>query len=199
MCIRDSTKDTVECVLLQNPPAGSWTIEVIAAQLNQDTHLETPGIDQDFGLVAMGVRAEPPCTGTTQITGTGCRDIANIFGFVLNLSIAGTPCLGENLTIDVSASPFNSSPQIYAFGGSSTSWSGVPLPFSLDGAGAPGCSIYSDIGIAIPVPNPGSGSPLAIGVPIDGSIVGAPIFVQSYFLSPTANALGLASSNLRCV
>ncbi|MBL8899820.1 MAG: S8 family serine peptidase [Planctomycetes bacterium] len=191
-----NTKDTVECVLLQNPPAGSWTIEVIAAQLNQDTHLETPGIDQDFGLVAMGVRAEPPCTGTTQITGTGCRDIANIFGFVLNLSIAGTPCLGENLTIDVSASPFNSSPQIYAFGGSSTSWSGVPLPFSLDGAGAPGCSIYSDIGIAIPVPNPGSGSPLAIGVPIDGSIVGAPIFVQSYFLSPTANALGLASSNL---
>lgn len=191
-----NTKDTVECVLLQNPTPGSWTIEVIAAQLNQDTHLETPGIDQDYGLVAIGVQTAPPCQGSLQISGTGCRDIANIFGFVLNQSATGTPCLGERISIDVSASPFNNYPQIYAFGGSTSNWAGVPLPFALDAAGAAGCAIYTDVGIAVPVANPGSGTPLAINVPVDGSLAGVPIHVQSYFLSPVANPLGLASSDL---
>jgi hypothetical protein len=47
-----NTIDTVENVFLQNPAAGNWTITVSADDLNQDVHAETPGVDQDYALVA---------------------------------------------------------------------------------------------------------------------------------------------------
>ena len=46
--------DTVENVFVQNPEAGTWTVEVIAADLNTDGHRETTGRDADFALVVMG-------------------------------------------------------------------------------------------------------------------------------------------------
>ncbi|MBT2365780.1 S8 family serine peptidase [Streptomyces sp. ISL-10] len=49
-----NTIDTVENVFIQNPAAGSWTIEVIASQVNSDGHVETPATDADFALVATG-------------------------------------------------------------------------------------------------------------------------------------------------
>jgi len=52
--------DTVENVFVQNPLAGSWTIEVIAAELNQDSHVETGALDCDYALVASGVSTAPP-------------------------------------------------------------------------------------------------------------------------------------------
>ncbi len=55
-----NTGDTVENVFVQNPAAGTWTIEVIAAEINQDSHVETPGVDCDFALVASGINAAPP-------------------------------------------------------------------------------------------------------------------------------------------
>jgi len=51
--------DTVENVFVQNPTAGSWTIEVIAAELNQDSHVETTALDCDYALVASGVSTAP--------------------------------------------------------------------------------------------------------------------------------------------
>jgi len=55
-----NTVDTVENVFVQNPTAGSWTIEVIAAELNQDSHVETGALDCDYALVASGVSTAPP-------------------------------------------------------------------------------------------------------------------------------------------
>ncbi len=49
-----NTIDTVENVFIQNPTAGTWTIEVTASQVNQDAHVETPATDADFALVATG-------------------------------------------------------------------------------------------------------------------------------------------------
>ncbi|MHC5113811.1 MAG: hypothetical protein ACYTGP_05225 [Planctomycetota bacterium] len=46
--------DTVENVFIQNPTPGSWTVEVIASEINQDSHLETPTLDADFALVVSG-------------------------------------------------------------------------------------------------------------------------------------------------
>ncbi|NMO21568.1 S8 family serine peptidase [Pyxidicoccus fallax] len=46
--------DTVENVFLQNPAAGTWTVEVIADELVQDARLETTAIDADYGLVVSG-------------------------------------------------------------------------------------------------------------------------------------------------
>ncbi|MFF3687385.1 S8 family serine peptidase [Streptomyces sp. NPDC002187] len=49
-----NTIDTVENVFIQTPAAGTWTIEVIAGQVNVDGHVETPATDADFALVATG-------------------------------------------------------------------------------------------------------------------------------------------------
>jgi len=46
--------DTVENVFVQNPEEGVWAIEVIASEINEDAHLETPEVDADFALVVSG-------------------------------------------------------------------------------------------------------------------------------------------------
>lgn len=47
--------DNVENVFVANPAAGTWTVEVIADELNQDNHKETTELDADFALVVSGV------------------------------------------------------------------------------------------------------------------------------------------------
>ncbi len=43
--------DTVENVFVERPAAGTWTIEVLAAEINADGHPETTATDADFALV----------------------------------------------------------------------------------------------------------------------------------------------------
>ncbi len=50
-----NTKDTVENVFVENPQTGSWTIEVWAAEINEDSHVETPEVDADFALIVSGI------------------------------------------------------------------------------------------------------------------------------------------------
>ncbi|MGB0954326.1 MAG: S8 family serine peptidase, partial [Planctomycetota bacterium] len=50
-----NTKDTVEQVIVASPEPGVWTVDVFADEVNQDTHLETPGVDADFALVVTPV------------------------------------------------------------------------------------------------------------------------------------------------
>ncbi len=48
-----NTKDTVEQVLVQNPMAGTWTVEIFADEVNVDTHEEdgSSPVNADFALV----------------------------------------------------------------------------------------------------------------------------------------------------
>ncbi|MGE3109026.1 MAG: hypothetical protein AB7N65_15660 [Vicinamibacterales bacterium] len=46
--------DTVENVFIQTPVAGTWRIDVIATEVNQDAHLETLEKDADYALVISG-------------------------------------------------------------------------------------------------------------------------------------------------
>jgi hypothetical protein len=52
--------NTVECVFVPNPPAGTWTVEVLADELRKDGRVETPEIDADFGLVVLGIQPPQP-------------------------------------------------------------------------------------------------------------------------------------------
>ena len=61
------TLNTVENVFVQNPEPGLWTVEVKALDINQDGHIETPGMDADFALVISG--AQP--FGVCQLPGGG--------------------------------------------------------------------------------------------------------------------------------
>ena len=39
---------------MASPEAGAWTVEVVAAAINQDGHLPTPQSDSAFTLVVTG-------------------------------------------------------------------------------------------------------------------------------------------------
>ncbi|MGH8881425.1 MAG: hypothetical protein ACRD0P_29425 [Stackebrandtia sp.] len=43
--------DTVENVFVQTAAAGTWTVDVLATQLNADGHRETTATDADYALV----------------------------------------------------------------------------------------------------------------------------------------------------
>ncbi len=47
-----NTIDTVENVFLDDPERGSWSITVLADEIHEDGHPETPELDADFALVA---------------------------------------------------------------------------------------------------------------------------------------------------
>jgi len=47
-------RNTVENVIIKTPTSGTWTISVSAPELNQDSHVETPGLDADYALVVYG-------------------------------------------------------------------------------------------------------------------------------------------------
>lgn len=49
-----NTKDTVENVIVRAAEAGNWTVEVRAAEINQDAYPSTPAADAAFALVVTG-------------------------------------------------------------------------------------------------------------------------------------------------
>lgn len=48
------TRDTVECVFVNNPTAGLWRVEVSAPTIAQDAHTGTSATDAVYALVALG-------------------------------------------------------------------------------------------------------------------------------------------------
>ena len=48
------TKDTVENVIVRAAHSGTWTVEVRAAEINQDARPGTPEADAAFALVVTG-------------------------------------------------------------------------------------------------------------------------------------------------
>ncbi|MCR9244967.1 MAG: hypothetical protein NXI31_08035 [bacterium] len=69
----EDTINSIECVFVQNPAPGSWTVEVIATSIVADNHVETPAIDADFGLVVSGGFPLPPTSAFFSKFGQGCE------------------------------------------------------------------------------------------------------------------------------
>ncbi len=62
--------DTVENVFIQSPEVGTWTIAIIASELNQDARPETAGVvDADYALVASGVVPVVPTAANVTVSG----------------------------------------------------------------------------------------------------------------------------------
>ncbi len=53
------TKNTVECVFIQDPEPGPWTVQIYADEIIEDSHIETTALDADFALVACPVSSGP--------------------------------------------------------------------------------------------------------------------------------------------
>jgi hypothetical protein len=64
------TKNTVECVFVENPEQGAWTIEVYADEIIEDTHVETTELDADYSLVvspALSGPLQPVINGPSEV------------------------------------------------------------------------------------------------------------------------------------
>ncbi len=69
-----NVKDTVEQVILVNPVAGTWIVDVFADEVNQDSHTETPALDADFALVVRPVSGSSGGDPINTIVLTGVTD-----------------------------------------------------------------------------------------------------------------------------
>jgi hypothetical protein len=64
-----NTIDTVENVFIENPTAGTWTVQVFGDEIVQDGHVETGAIDADYALIVSGGAGGPPPTPPAAPTG----------------------------------------------------------------------------------------------------------------------------------
>jgi len=53
------TKNTVECVYINSPESGGWTIEIHGDEVIDDSHVETSELDADYALVVSPAIAGP--------------------------------------------------------------------------------------------------------------------------------------------
>ena len=81
--------DTVENVFVENPEAGTWTVEISATEVNVDGYLDTPGDDVVFSLVVTGGRGGAVCGNGEREIGEQC-DGADLGG----LSCEDRGCTG---------------------------------------------------------------------------------------------------------
>ncbi len=76
-----NTVDTVENVFVENPESGLWLVEVIASEINEDGHVETPELDADFALVVSGAFMKT-CSSDGRVSlrraARACEDEASI-------------------------------------------------------------------------------------------------------------------------
>ena len=63
--------NSIECVFVSNPQAGSWTVEVLGTAIVVDNHVETAAVDADYGLVASS--SKDPVYAAFDTYGQGCQ------------------------------------------------------------------------------------------------------------------------------
>ena len=68
----EDTVNSLECVFVQNPTAGNWNVEVLATSIVEDNHIETVGIDADYGLAISGGNGTSVAFATFNSFGAGC-------------------------------------------------------------------------------------------------------------------------------
>lgn len=99
-----NTIDTVENVFVQNPEAGVWTVEVIASEINEDSHVETQTVDADFALVVAGVI---PPAGAASLVDLEIRFGERLFGGINRLRASDDRRLGVGSAIGFSTTEPN--------------------------------------------------------------------------------------------
>jgi hypothetical protein len=166
-----NTKDTVENVFVQNPAAGTWTVEVRGDNINTNPLTNTPASSADFALWATGVTGAtscnspiPYCAGkiTSQFT-------TPVIGYT------GTPSVsGNNFAVTLSNSvPNKNGILFYGFAQQAAAFQGGTLcaqqPF-----------------VRSPVTTTNASSAASMNVSLDNSMIGTTRFYQWWFRDPQA-------------
>lgn len=111
------------------------------------------------------------------------------------LTAADLPQFGSQMPLDLDQAR-GSTVALLVTGLSRTSHNGTPLPFSLAGYGAPGCSVLAAPAsyqlVNVNAAGHGRGN---FNVPMNFSLLGVQFFNQYLVVDPAANGLGFAVSN----
>lgn len=112
----------------------------------------------------------------------------------LDIGLTGGPQIGYAMDLRLRGGHAGL-PALLAVGDSDAQWQGLPLPFSLGGFGAPGCSVLVSplVTLGTLIDSTGSAT-MPLTVPRDPGLIGAELFFQWFALDPS-NALGLSTSN----
>ena len=139
-----------------------------------------------FGHLMEEASWQGPGIGATRPYGTGCRSLV--------AGSAGTPSVGSTdfaLTLS-GARPY--APVLLGLGLDDRRWAGLPLPFDLTPAGAPGCWVLTSLDVLAAAGADGGGTArLALPIPY-GVPPGAGLYAQWVVADPSL-PLGLATSN----
>jgi hypothetical protein len=173
--------NTAENVFVPSPTAGLWTVEVIGYVVADDTHVETPAVDADYGLVVSG-GVGPAALATVVPVGSGCFGVA--------LSTADRPIVGTSFELVTSNVPATT-----LLGLSILSFQGIAPPLDLTFLGMPGCELYQALDLLTAFATAGGAGAVSYGLPNDPSLAGVVLRCQSAVLAPGVNAFDFATSN----
>lgn len=165
--------NSVECVFVERPSTGMWTVRVRAAQVEQDAHLATPAWDVAFSLVALGGTYHAkafervhdgcvlaPATRASELALSG----APLAGGYLSARLEPPPPLGASAWLGVSSAAERMGTH--------------ELPLLLDGARA--CWLGLDPASTRLFAH-GAGE-LRLALPRDAALAGAELVVQALLL-----------------
>jgi hypothetical protein len=137
-----------------------------------------------------------PRTATAEPFGAACSQLgANIQAWASAVSFSP----GHTATFFARGTPGQLA--FLAIGLSDKSFNGLPLPYDLSNAGAPGCSLYTDwLMLSAHVTDIGTSrwfgdARLYQPLPLDLSLLDGTLFCQWLFHAPGTNALGICTSN----
>ena len=88
------------------------------------------------------------------------------------------------------------SPVVLVIGFSRRQWTGLSLPFDLSMIGAPDCTLYTSLNRTLPAMSDQAGrATVRLPIPDDTSLIGQTYYSQFVAIDPSANLLGLTTSN----
>ena len=174
-------------------------IEVINYGNTNGNQLFTYPLDADSATTTTRLYASGNPTATT---GTLGRSYGHVMGFAqlggaplpLHIQNSNLPKIGQDFHFELLHARANAAGALIA-GTSNTSSGGLPLPFSLAGIGAPGCSLLASTTIVLPIiTNAGGDLAATLSIPNNPLLDGFQLYLQ-FAVTDTANALGLVSSD----
>ncbi|MBL8733782.1 MAG: S8 family serine peptidase [Planctomycetes bacterium] len=95
--VEDDT-NPIECVIVANPQAGVWHVDVKATMVVADAHVETPAVDADYGLVVSGGTGQPgvpPVFASFANYGQGCPGSVPLPAYCAQLNPSGGALTGD--------------------------------------------------------------------------------------------------------
>ena len=80
-------------------------------------------------------------------------------------------------------------------GASRTTWGALSLPLELSLLGAPGCSLYTGVGLVVPLTVTAGVASWSIPIPLNASLVGQSFFTQGILAGDPINPGKIVTSN----